>query len=219
VPWLIPVRFEDCPVPDIDLGGGRTLGSIQRADLFGDRREAETNRLVTTAQRLLGQQSEEQRIASAKQTEALRLQIEELQASLEQQAQEAVQRQQRAQAGEVYVWEERMSHDPRALPDILGEPSRGVITAHVKNGSDQPVYEVTLVWHRGTARWGGNDNPGTLIPGHEAERTRGLPLLPDYADPSVWGAVAFFRDTAGTWWRARPDGQLHDVLPEQVPRG
>jgi hypothetical protein len=29
-PWLIPVRFDDIDVPDIDIGGGRTLNSIQR---------------------------------------------------------------------------------------------------------------------------------------------------------------------------------------------
>jgi hypothetical protein len=55
VPWLIPVRFDDCPVPDLDLGPGRTLNSIQRADLFGDRREAQMTRLLAIVQRLLGQ--------------------------------------------------------------------------------------------------------------------------------------------------------------------
>src|SRR5271168_2571341 len=34
-PWLIPVRFDDCQIPDLDIGGGRSLASIQRADLFG----------------------------------------------------------------------------------------------------------------------------------------------------------------------------------------
>jgi len=53
VPWLIPARFDDCEVPDFDLGVGRTLASIQRADLFGASREPATDRLVATAQRLL----------------------------------------------------------------------------------------------------------------------------------------------------------------------
>jgi len=35
VPWLIPVRFDDCEIPDYDIGPGRTLRSIHRADLFG----------------------------------------------------------------------------------------------------------------------------------------------------------------------------------------
>ena len=46
MPWLIPVRFDDCNVPDWDIGAGRTLRSLQYADLFGDRREAELARLV-----------------------------------------------------------------------------------------------------------------------------------------------------------------------------
>lgn len=54
-PWLIPVRLGDSPVPDLDLGGGRTLASIQRADLFGEHRDAGTTRLLITVQRLLGQ--------------------------------------------------------------------------------------------------------------------------------------------------------------------
>jgi hypothetical protein len=55
IPWLIPVRFDDCQVPDRELGGGRTLASIQRADLFGDHHERQMKRLVLSVQRLLGQ--------------------------------------------------------------------------------------------------------------------------------------------------------------------
>jgi hypothetical protein len=54
-PWLIPVRFDDCDIPDLDLGGGRTLASIQRVDLFSDRRELGTARLVAAILRILGQ--------------------------------------------------------------------------------------------------------------------------------------------------------------------
>ena len=53
-PWLIPVRFDDCDVPDYDLGAGRTLASIQRADLFGPDRDLAAGRLVQAVQRLLG---------------------------------------------------------------------------------------------------------------------------------------------------------------------
>jgi hypothetical protein len=34
---LIAVRFDDCVIPDWEIGGGQTLSSIQRADPFGDR--------------------------------------------------------------------------------------------------------------------------------------------------------------------------------------
>jgi hypothetical protein len=53
--WLIPVRFDDCRIPDLPMGGGRTLASIHRADLFGPRRSEESARLVAAVLRILGQ--------------------------------------------------------------------------------------------------------------------------------------------------------------------
>lgn len=53
-PWLIPVRFDDSRVPDIEIGGGRTLASLESADLFGDGAEAAAERVVVTVSRLLG---------------------------------------------------------------------------------------------------------------------------------------------------------------------
>src|SRR6185437_13149835 len=46
VPWLIPVRFDECLMPDLDLGGGRTLDHIQRIDLFGDGTDEAISRLT-----------------------------------------------------------------------------------------------------------------------------------------------------------------------------
>jgi hypothetical protein len=57
VPWLIPVRFDDCSIPAHDIGGGRTLASIQRTDLFGKHSDEGAARLVTTVLRLLDQPS------------------------------------------------------------------------------------------------------------------------------------------------------------------
>ena len=45
-PWLIPVRLDDCNTPDLGIGGDRTLASIQRADLFGNHRDAGIARLL-----------------------------------------------------------------------------------------------------------------------------------------------------------------------------
>ena len=56
-PWLIPVRFDDCDVPDLELGAGRTLAFLQRTDLFGPRRDLAARRLVEAVHRLLGQPS------------------------------------------------------------------------------------------------------------------------------------------------------------------
>ena len=52
-PWLIPIRFDDCEIPDLNLGGGRFLGSIQCADLFGDHVNDATARLVDVIHRVL----------------------------------------------------------------------------------------------------------------------------------------------------------------------
>jgi hypothetical protein len=53
-PWLIPVRFDNCEIPDRDIGGGRTLASIQGVDLFGDRSGEAMTRLIETVLRILG---------------------------------------------------------------------------------------------------------------------------------------------------------------------
>jgi TIR domain len=48
VPWLIPVRFDDCLIPDLDIGASRSLRDLRTADLFGARRQEELARLVET---------------------------------------------------------------------------------------------------------------------------------------------------------------------------
>jgi serine/threonine protein kinase len=53
IPWLIPVRLDDCDIPDREIGGGRTLASIQRADLFGNKSGEGVARLVGAIQRIL----------------------------------------------------------------------------------------------------------------------------------------------------------------------
>jgi hypothetical protein len=53
-PWLIPVRFDDCSVPDWDIGGGRSLASLHSADLFGENADLNAARLVEAVWRILG---------------------------------------------------------------------------------------------------------------------------------------------------------------------
>jgi tetratricopeptide (TPR) repeat protein len=52
-PWLIPVRFNDCLLPPFDLGAGRTLDSLQRVDLFEDRWDEGSARLISGIQKVL----------------------------------------------------------------------------------------------------------------------------------------------------------------------
>lgn len=51
--WLIPVRFDACEIPDRDLGGGRSLRTVQRVDLFGDGYDEAVSRLVAGIIRVL----------------------------------------------------------------------------------------------------------------------------------------------------------------------
>jgi hypothetical protein len=53
-PWLIPVRLDDCQIPDRDLGGGRRLSSLHWIDLFGGAFDEGIARLVTAIRRILG---------------------------------------------------------------------------------------------------------------------------------------------------------------------
>jgi TIR domain/RIP homotypic interaction motif len=56
-PWLIPVRFDDSPIPDWEIGGGRMLSDLQQADLFGDNRQQNVDRLVAAIRRILSRGS------------------------------------------------------------------------------------------------------------------------------------------------------------------
>ncbi len=53
--YLLPVRFDACPVPDLDIGANRTLNSLQRADLFGRNRKQNTERLARSIQDIFRQ--------------------------------------------------------------------------------------------------------------------------------------------------------------------
>src|SRR5262249_22242202 len=83
-PRLIPVRFDECEVPDLDIGAGRTLASIQRADLFGDRCEAQMKKLVAMVQALLKQISPSQDAAEQATTPALKLELVDVKWTLRQ---------------------------------------------------------------------------------------------------------------------------------------
>lgn len=53
VPWLIPIRFDDCVVPELPIGAGQTLTDLNRVDLFGDKRDEQMSRLVGVVQRIM----------------------------------------------------------------------------------------------------------------------------------------------------------------------
>jgi len=52
--WLIPVRLDNCEIPEWDLGGGRTLRDINYIDLFGDDYAENMVKLIETAKQVMG---------------------------------------------------------------------------------------------------------------------------------------------------------------------
>jgi len=54
-PWLIPVRFDDCDIPNRRIDATRALASFHGASLFGENYDREAQRLVTVVRRLLQQ--------------------------------------------------------------------------------------------------------------------------------------------------------------------
>ena len=52
--WLMTVRFDECEIPPVDLGGGRSLDrTINRLDLFGKQLTSNVARLVASIQRVI----------------------------------------------------------------------------------------------------------------------------------------------------------------------
>jgi hypothetical protein len=118
----------------------------------------------------------------------------------------------REQACRVYIWtEERTSPMTQAQRESLGPALREAAAVHVKNSSRQPIYDLTISWHQGTAPWGEPDRIPVLLPDKQEGRTRAYPEdLPPSVDLSLFGAVARFRDAAAVHWLLRPDGRLEE---------
>jgi hypothetical protein len=112
----------------------------------------------------------------------------------------------RAQASCVFIWTET-----RVDERFRERPAPEDVSAKIKNTSGQPVYDLTIGWHKGTAPWGEPDHIPVLMPSGEVTRIRTLPAdRPAAVDRTLFGAVARFRDAAGVHWRLRPDGQLDE---------
>jgi hypothetical protein len=161
------------------------------------------------------QRLDDQRKINEQQAEVAALQAQELRESLDERRREAAELR-RAQASRVFIHEERLDADPRVSPAELsarGERPQAAVVAYVMNTSQQPVYNVTISWHLGTAPKG-QHYLMPLMPGAE---DKDIKLVPPGADPKMFGAVAFFRDAAGVTWRARPDGQIDEIPAGQEP--
>lgn len=55
LPYLLSVRFDECLIPELEIGAGRTLGSLQWVDVFGKHRQENAERLAEGVQHILSQ--------------------------------------------------------------------------------------------------------------------------------------------------------------------
>jgi DNA-binding transcriptional regulator YhcF (GntR family) len=106
---------------------------------------------------------------------------------------------QRVQASRVHV--QQKIGPKRGQPPVLD------IAVNVINTGDEPVHNVKIAWHRGSAAWSDApiDKHGALLPQHEIHSSREYPVATNF-DAS--GAVVTFEDAEGATWLRRPDGEL-----------
>lgn len=84
--WLMPLRLDDGPLPGWDLGAGRSLYTLNYTDLFGPGHMVNATRLVTTIQRLMGEQRPDaatamaavEQVANADRTDLLKRMTKEM---------------------------------------------------------------------------------------------------------------------------------------------
>jgi hypothetical protein len=91
--------------------------------------------------------------------------------------------------------------------------SQDRVSATVRNSSDQPVYDLYLIWQLGTVRMGKPDRVARLFPGDKSCFERGSEAADADApaDPTAISAFLTFRDSAGVRWTVREDGTLSDM--------
>jgi len=164
--------------------------------------------------KIQSEQLAEQRKVNGEQIGVLALQAAELRESLEERTRDTAERR-RAQASCVFIWTE-LGLDPNwtQAQRASGKFAPDAVIAHIKNTSEQPVYDLTISWHKGTAPWALPDHIPVLMPDVQKDRVHTMdPDLPGNVDRSLFGAVARFRDAAGVHWLLRPDGQLDEEPP------
>jgi hypothetical protein len=133
--------------------------------------------------------------------EAVELQSQNLRMALEERR--------RAQACQVFI----------ELKRTTAPKGAGRVAATVHNSSQQPIYDLYVIWLLGTTRMGKPDPAARLLPGQQVcfERSPGQAHVgaPDSAAASAESLTAFltFRDTTGIRWTVREDGTFSDISP------
>lgn len=124
-----------------------------------------------------------------------------------------------AQATRVFLWREIRPAEGFPQPTGTFTPSQVVVTAHIRNASDLPIFSVEIganhyVDEQVNELWGEPERIEILLPGE----TRDFPRTRDIPDQYVWVdylvgdpvLIASFRDNAGTRWIVGSQGTLRE---------
>jgi len=139
---------------------------------------------------------------------------------------QSVDERRRAQARQVIIELDRDAASATPVPEPAApySPESGKpgwrVTAAVRNTSQQPVYDLYVIWLLGTVRVGKPDRAARLLPGHEIcfERGHESDASDQPIDPDALAAFLTFRDAAGVRWTVREDGTLSDISSTPDPR-
>ena len=114
----------------------------------------------------------------------------------------------RAQASRVFVL---------ANPSLQEDEPISSIEVSVKNTSQQPIYDLILLWRDETGEWIELGDPvylRVLLPDEQHNWGTGIepsiPIQSFLRDPSVIGSAILFRDAAGVRWRLDSYAQLDE---------
>ncbi len=164
------------------------------------------------------QQVSDQKELTARQADLLRLQGEQLDLQRRQFDQEQ-HRRRRDQASRIFVWTETGTNPAVNQAQRVTTPGNyDVVIAYVQNTSQEPIYDLTISWRQGVARWSEPTHLPVLLPGPLQDFMRSLPdELPPGIDRSVFSAVVIFRDRDQVWWRTRPGGKFEELEPGAEP--
>jgi cbb3-type cytochrome oxidase subunit 3 len=168
------------------------------------RDQADMLRLQSERLEVYREQVDQQRAASAEQMRVLALQAAEIRASLAERRS--------AQASKVFIWTETgPDSGVGQMQRAVSSPGGDMITAHVRNASDRPIYSAELLWDDGSSLLseiadssGGERLVPVLMPGSDDARKR-------KSGPDNRAVVLRFRDAAGLSWLRGPDGELLDL--------
>lgn len=192
------VAWGDIPTWGLLIGAGLTGWYAKRAF------DKQSEEVSTIKEQLKAQQQLDEQ-----QTPVLNLQAKDLAASLKQREREDWERR-IAQVSLIFTWKERVTSQ------AVGTGAVDTVTTHVRNTSEQPIYDVRFSW-RTRNRPGRHqtirDKP--LMPG---DMDTDFAPVPSSTEPAMFGAAVIFRDRADRWWRMWPNGKFEDLGRHEEPQ-